>query len=209
MMNSFPIRLTIQVPLLLIAAGILFRQSPHAAQQGAQKTPASQQAPAQSGAGSANAAGMPASAGPEQILLMRPTSSMEIQAEPSKVWKRLVSSDGLAAFQMETIPRGKILEKVGDHAQATVSGDRGNIVVTHSESGKQWRAAFEPDKGHYICSVRFELKPQGKGTLLTYGDWYSDEKPAQAEATLKETRKSMGEGLARFKSLVEKASAGQ
>lgn len=205
MTYRFPIRLTFQVPLL-IAACVLFRQAPHAAQQGAQKTPASQQAPSQTG--SANA-GMPTAAGTGQILLMRPTSSMEIQAEPAKVWKRLVSSDGLAAFQMETIPRGKTLEKVGDHSQATVSGDRGNLVVTHSESGKQWRAAFEPDKGHYVCSVRFELKPQGKGTLLTYGDWYSDEKPAQAEATLKETRKSMGEGLARFKSLVEKASAGQ
>lgn len=205
MTNSFPIRLTIQVPLL-IAACVLLRQAPHAAQQGSQKIPASQQVPAQSGTG---AAGMAASAGSEQIMLMRPTSSVEIQAEPSKVWKRLVSSDGLAAFQMETIPRGKTLEKVGDHAQATLSGDRGNVVVTHSDPDRQWRAAFEPDKGHYICSVRFELKPQGKGTMLTYGDWYSDEKPAQAEATLRETRKSMGEGLARFKSLVEKASAGQ
>ena len=54
-------------------------------------------------------------------------------------------SAGMAAFQVETVPRGKTLEKMGDHAQAT----------------------------------------------------------------LKQTKQAMTESLARFKTMVEKTSAGQ
>jgi hypothetical protein len=151
---------------------------------------------------------LPAPSSAKPPVLMQPSSSLEIMSEPSKVWKKLVSPEGLSAFGMAEA-KGKSLEKVGDHAHATIAGDAGNIVVTHVAPGTEWRAAFEPDQGHYLCSVRFMLKPQGKGTLLEYGDWYTEEKPDMAEANLKEMKKSMDESLARFKLVAEKASAGK
>ncbi len=102
----------------------------------------------------------------------------------------------------------KNLEKVGDNIHGTLANDPGHVVVTHVAKNAEWRAAFEPDQGHYICSIRFQLKPQGKNTLLTFGDWYSEEKADMADQNLKDTQKSMTESLARFKALVEKASAG-
>ncbi|MDB5104388.1 MAG: hypothetical protein JWP91_2077 [Fibrobacteres bacterium] len=142
----------------------------------------------------------------DKIALSRPTASIEIMAEPSKVWKRLISNEGMNAFGVAG-DKKRGLEKIGDNLHATIAGDEGNVVVTHVAKDAEWRAAFEPDKGNYICSVRFQLKPQGKNTLLTYADWYSDEKAEMVDRNLKETEKSMAESLARFKGLVEKASA--
>lgn len=142
----------------------------------------------------------------ERLTLVKPAASIELMAEPSKVWKRLTSAEGLAAFGL-TGDKKRGLDKVGDNVHGTLAGDAGNVVVTHAAKETEWRAAFEPDKGNYVCSIRFTLKPQGKNTLLTFADWYSDEKPAMIDQNLKATEKSMQEGLARFKALVEKASA--
>jgi hypothetical protein len=141
----------------------------------------------------------------DKIALARPTASTEIMAEPAKVWKKLVSAEGMDAFGV-TAEKKKNLEKVGDNVRANVAGDAGTIVVTHIAKDSDWRAAFEPEKGNYICSIRFELKAQGNNTLLVYSDWYSDEKADKIEQNLKETEKSMVEGLARFKGLIEKTS---
>lgn len=142
----------------------------------------------------------------EKIVLVRPSASLEIMAEPSKVWKKLTSHEGLSAFGI-TSEKKKGLDKVGDNVRATLAGDAGNLVVTHIVKEGEWRAAFEPEKGNYVCSVRFMLKPQGKNTVLTHSDWYSDEKSATVDQTLEATRKSMTESVARFKGLVEKTTA--
>lgn len=165
--------------------------------------------PATTGATAAPAASAPTAAvtaSNDRITLVRPASTIEITAEPQKVWKRLTSAEGLSAFGVIG-DKKKSLDKVGDNIHGSVAGDAGNIVVTYIAKESEWRAAFEPDQGNYICSVRFMLKPQGKNTLLTYADWYSDEKPAMVDQNLKEAEKTMKESLARFKALVEKTTA--
>ncbi|MDB5051771.1 MAG: hypothetical protein JWO30_4842 [Fibrobacteres bacterium] len=162
-------------------------------------------APAKTGVTAAPAA-MGTTASADKITLVRPTASTEILSEPSKVWKKLVSAEGMNAFGVAE-EKKKSLEKVGDNVRATVAGDAGNLVVTHVVKDSDWRAAFEPENGNYVCSIRFSLKAQGNNTLLVYSDWYSDEKPAMIDQNLKETEKSMTESLARFKGMIEKTSA--
>lgn len=142
----------------------------------------------------------------DKITFARPTASIEIMAEPSKVWKKLTSHEGLNAFGVVG-DKKRNLEKVGDNVHATIAGDPGNVVVTHVVKEADWRAAFEPDAGNYNCTIRFMLKPQAKNTVLTYADWYSDEKSAMVDQNLEATRKTMTESLARFKGLMEKTSA--
>ena len=142
----------------------------------------------------------------DRITLVRPAASIELMAEPHKVWKRLTSAEGMSAFGVAG-DKKKSLDKVGDNVHGSMAGDAGNIVVTHIAKETEWRAAFEPDQGNYVCSIRFTLKPQGKNTLLTYADWYSYEKPAMIDQNLKEAEKSMKESLARFKALIEKTTA--
>lgn len=142
----------------------------------------------------------------DKIVFSRPTASIEITAEPSKVWKKLTSHEGLAAFGVIS-DKKRNLDKVGDNVHATIAGDPGNLVVTHIVKESDWRAAFEPDAGTYTCAVRFMLKPQARNTVLTYSDWYSDEKAEMVDQNLEATGKAMSESLARFKGLMEKTSA--
>lgn len=168
----------------------------------APKTAAAQAAKAAATPGTA----MAPTTSADRITLVRPTASVEIMAEPSKVWKKLVSPEGLQAFSIDQ-DKKKTLDKVGEFSHAALEGDKGNLVVTHVAKDREWRAAFEPENGNYLCSVRFQLKSQGNNTLLAYSDWYSDEKPATVDQTLKKSQQAMMEGLARFKGLIEKTSA--
>lgn len=181
------------VAALLLAAGTL-AAAPSAGES------------AKPGAAAATTAPAAPAAANDRITLVRPASTIEIMAEPHKVWKRLTSAEGMSAFGV-TGDKKKSLEKVGDNIHGSVAGDAGNMVVTHVAKESEWRAAFEPDQGNYVCSIRFLLKPQGKNTLLTYADWYSDEKAGMVDQNLKEAEKTMKESLARFKALVEKTTA--
>jgi hypothetical protein len=173
----------------------------------AAKSPGSNMpAPAPGQTGAANGAAGAATVTSDKIAFARPTASIEIMAEPSKVWKKLTSHEGMAAFGVAG-DKKRNLEKVGDNVHATIAGDPGNVVVTHIVKESEWRAAFEPDAGNYNCAVRFMLKPQARNTILTYSDWYSDDKAAMVDQNLEATRKTMSESLARFKGLMEKTSA--
>jgi hypothetical protein len=172
----------------------------------AANAPAQSSAPAAAPTQPANASATAATTTADKIAMVRPNATLEIMAEPSKVWKKIISSEGMKTFGVEG-DKKKNLDKVGDNLHGTIAGDAGNVVVTHIAKETEWRAAFEPDKGNYVCSIRFKLQPQGKNTLLTYSDWYSDEKAGMVDQNLKETEKAMTESLARFKGLVEKTSA--
>jgi hypothetical protein len=166
------------------------------------------------------ATGSPAAAKPlatypqaGRIALVRPTCVVHIDAAPAKVWKKLVSLEGLAAmgYLIDNGSGGdkngkgpRTLDKVGDHARAMVQRDAGNLVVTYASEAGEWRASWDPEQGRYICSIRFALKEDGKGTELAFADWYSEEKADMADADARESEKAMAEGLARFKALAEK-----
>jgi hypothetical protein len=147
-----------------------------------------------------------ATASSDKIDFARPTASVEITAEPSKVWKRLVSAEGLGAFGVAA-EKKKALEKVGDYVQASLSGETGTLVVTYARKDADWRAVFEPEKGEFIRTVRFQLKAQGNNTVFAYSDWYSARETGITAQELKEREKAMKESLTRFKGLVEKTSA--
>jgi hypothetical protein len=142
----------------------------------------------------------------DKIAFARPTASVELTAEPSKVWKKLVSAEGLGAFGV-TEEKKKGLEKVGDNVRVSLSGEVGTLVVTYASKDADWRAVFEPEKGEGVRTVRFQLKAQGNNTLFAYSDWYSAEETGTTAQELKEREKAMKENLARFKGLVEKTSA--
>jgi hypothetical protein len=142
----------------------------------------------------------------DKIAFARPTASVELTAEPSKVWKKLVSSEGLGAFGV-TAEKKKSLEKVGDNMRVSLSGETGTLVVTYATKDADWRAVFEPEKGDAVRTVRFQLKAQGNNTILAYSDWYSAEQTGTTDQELKGMEKTMKESLARFKGLVEKTSA--
>lgn len=184
-----------------LAIALLLGAVPFAALVSASPTPSKPAALPAAASGQASP-----SASADKITLARPTASLEIMAEPSKVWKKLVSNEGLTAFGLAG-DKKKTLDKVGDNVHATVGGDAGNLVVTHIMKDGEWRAAFEPETGNYVRSVRFQLKAEGNGTLIAYSDWYSDEKTETVDKNLKDAERSMTESLARFKGLIEKTSA--
>ena len=85
-----------------------------------------------------------------------------------------------------------------------LQGDPGNLVVTYLVPEKEWRAAWEPDKGNYICSIRILLKPEGENTTVTFADWYSEEKIDLAESNMQSASNTMAEIIGKIKVMVEK-----
>ncbi len=131
---------------------------------------------------------------------------IEIKAAADKVWSRLTSPDGIRTLSQFTFDDGKgvSLAVVGDHAAGTLAGDHGTMIVSFAKAGEELRFIWEPDKGHYVCSIRFFLQSgTGGTTTLQLTDSYSDDQP-NADETTESVRKEYRMRLPEFKLLAEK-----
>lgn len=131
-------------------------------------------------------------------------ATITVNAAPSKVWGVLTSLDGFGTLTgFHATGGAKSFTKIGDAVPARVWSDSGRLVVTELVPEKELRVAWEPAKGHYICSKRIVLSPSGAGTSLEYWDRYTDDQP-NADETAKQVAAETEKQIAAFRALVEK-----
>jgi len=131
-------------------------------------------------------------------------SQWQTKVSREQVWTKLMSVEGLAAFTgFQPDSKTKPLSQAGDHTTTTIAGDAGTIVVTYVKPNEELRLAWDPDGGHYVCSMRVILKANAGGTLIECRDDYSDEK-SNVDENAKQAQGDFKRCLETFKKLVEK-----
>lgn len=148
------------------------------------------------------------SAGPGDLALVRLEAAIDIDAPPSEVWGTLLTSAGQAALTGFKPDRaGAALTGWGQALHGTGAYDQGTIAVTRLVPEKEIRVAWDPDHGGYLCRTGYRLEARGKGTRLIAQDWYSEDKPGQADANREGARRGLEQGLAAFRKTVEREAA--
>lgn len=139
------------------------------------------------------------SSGPGDLALIRVEAAVDIDASPAEVWGALLSSAGQSALTgFKPDQAGAALTGVGQALHGTGAYDKGTVAITRLVPEQELRISWDPDHGGYLCQSRFRLEAKGKGTRVTAQDWYSEDKPAQAEANREGARKGLEKGLAAF-----------
>jgi len=147
------------------------------------------------------AAGLASATSPD-LALVRVESSAEIKSAPAAAWKALQSAEGQALLGFKPDVAGQAISE-GKIVHGDCAGDKGNLVVTHVEKGKEMRVTFDPDHGGYICRTRIRLEPAGSGVRLTFSDWYSEEKADQKEKNRAASQQGVDQGVQALKVMLE------
>lgn len=147
----------------------------------------------------------------DEVLMVRLTDEVEINAAPSDVWMQMTSGGSLISWCPYWRSEANVkvsIENVGDVLEFQDEwGNTGRTVITFVEKAKELRMAHEPADGSYICHARLILTAVGGKTAVSYIEQYTDEsKPADAKATAEKMGEQMKATLQTLKRQVEKES---
>lgn len=126
---------------------------------------------------------------------------------PEQVWSLVTSYRGfgtLTGFKIED-PQGAFT-RLGATVKAQVWEDKGTLIVTGLDPGKELRVTWEPATGNYLCAKRIVVSGYGaesgsSGARLEYWDRYTDDQP-NADETANQVRDETGKALLAFTALL-------
>jgi uncharacterized protein YndB with AHSA1/START domain len=150
-----------------------------------------------------------ATAGVQQIPVVRLTVQTQVAAPPAAVWSYITTGKNLVTWcpMWKDAKNSKVnLSKVGDSLDFMDQwGNGGRSVVTYIDPNKELRIAHEPQDGSYVCQAKLILEPSGDGTIVHYVEQYTDESsPEDLKATAAKMEAEMQETLAAVKKGAEK-----
>ena len=142
----------------------------------------------------------------KQTALISITAHLDLKAGPAKVWSVLANVESFGAltgFKPDPAGKGHSFSRLGDSVAASIWGDKGYLIVTTFNPGRELRVTWEAENGSYLCEKRIVLAGSGTGTSMDYMDRYSDDQPNAAE-TAQKVREETVASVAAFRALVEK-----
>jgi len=118
-----------------------------------------------------------------KLTAQRFQSDITVNAVPGDVWSVLTDAAKLTdVMGYELIGGAATFSETGRTAKVKVWGEGGNFTMIRSEPSKEARFSLDPEGGSYICSCRWTLTPQGKGTVVHFVERYTESSPQSSEA---------------------------
>lgn len=111
------------------------------------------------------------------------------------------SGIGVSSSAAEDVGAGSFTQ-LGQTVEAQVWEDKGLLVVTGFDPGKELRVTWEPKNASYLCAKRIVISPSGSGTLVEYWDRYTDDQP-NVDETAKQVRDETVKAVSVFESLAK------
>lgn len=112
-----------------------------------------------------------------KMALVTLQGEMKIDASKGDVWSALTDAETAQSWcpYWHNASPTESMNAVGQSiAFQDAWGNGGKSVVLYAEEAKELRIAHVPNDGSYLCQVKFILKENGSGTVVSVTEQYSD-----------------------------------